>query len=57
MDEDEIGPPDGPELDEEVNPEPSDWQESDESDWEESDSDWDGQPDEMQEWHDFDPDC
>lgn len=19
--------------------------------------DWDGQPDEMQEWHDFDPDC
>jgi hypothetical protein len=18
---------------------------------------WDGQPDEMQEWHDFDPDC
>ena len=23
----------------------------------ESDSDWDGQPDEAQEWHDFDPDC
>ena len=23
----------------------------------ESNSDWDGQPDEAQEWHDFDPDC
>jgi len=22
-----------------------------------SDADYDGQPDEMQEWHDFDPDC
>ena len=21
------------------------------------DGDWDGQPDEAQEWHDFDPDC
>jgi len=21
------------------------------------DENWDGQPDEMQEWHDFDPDC
>lgn len=28
--------------------------------WESSDEEepeWDGQPDEMQEWHDFDPDC
>ena len=23
----------------------------------EEDEDWDGQPDEAQEWHDFDPDC
>ena len=23
----------------------------------EYDDDWDGQPDEAQEWHDFDPDC
>lgn len=22
-----------------------------------ADSDWDGQPDEAQEWYDFDPDC
>lgn len=24
---------------------------------EEEDSEWDGQPDEAQEWYDFDPDC
>jgi len=24
---------------------------------EEYEDDWDGQPDEAQEWHDFDPDC
>ena len=23
----------------------------------EDDEEWDGQPDEAQEWHDFDPDC
>jgi len=23
----------------------------------EDDDEWDGQPDEAQEWHDFDPDC
>lgn len=23
----------------------------------EEDEEWDGQPDEAQEWHDFDPDC
>lgn len=34
-----------------------DWQESG-SHWDESDEDEDdGQPDERQEWHDFDPDC
>lgn len=27
------------------------------SDEMDSEPDWDGQPDEMQEWHDFDPDC
>lgn len=24
---------------------------------EDEDEEWDGQPDEAQEWHDFDPDC
>lgn len=29
-----------------------------ERDWDESyEPDYDGQPDEAQEWHDFDPDC
>lgn len=29
-----------------------------ERDWdEEYEPEWDGQPDEAQEWHDFDPDC
>ena len=26
-------------------------------DEEEEDEEWDGQPDEAQEWHDFDPEC
>ena len=30
------------------------WLEDDEED---EDEDYDGQPDEAQEWHDFDPDC
>ena len=25
--------------------------------WEEQSEEWDGQPDGLQEWHDFDPDC
>jgi hypothetical protein len=25
--------------------------------WEEQGEEWDGQPDALQEWHDFDPDC
>ena len=28
-----------------------------EEDEDEEDDEYDGQPDEMQEWHDFDPDC
>ena len=28
-----------------------------EEDEEDEDSEWDGQPDEAQEWYDFDPDC
>lgn len=31
---------------------------ADDGDWDEGEADdYDGQPDEMQEWHDFDPDC
>lgn len=26
-------------------------------DWDEEEEEWDGQPDEAQEWYDFDPDC
>jgi len=29
----------------------------DEDEDEEEDEEWDGQPDEAQEWHDFDPEC
>jgi hypothetical protein len=29
----------------------------DAEDEEDEDSEWDGQPDEAQEWYDFDPDC
>jgi hypothetical protein len=29
----------------------------DEDEDEEDDEEWDGQPDEAQEWYDFDPDC
>jgi len=29
----------------------------DAEDEEEEDSEWDGQPDEAQEWYDYDPDC
>ena len=29
----------------------------DEDEEEDEDSEWDGQPDEAQEWYDFDPDC
>ena len=28
-----------------------------EEQFEDEDEDWDGQPDEAQEWYDFDPDC
>jgi len=42
-------------LDDEV-PQPS--ADADNGDWSEGEAeDFDGQPDEMQEWHDFDPDC
>lgn len=38
-----------------------DWSEPAESDEDEvedeDEPEWDGQPDEAQEWHDFDPDC
>jgi hypothetical protein len=37
--------------------EPSDDTESFTDSEEDSEEEYDGQPDEMQEWHDFDPDC
>ncbi len=39
--------------------EPVDFDPESEDEFEEDDEDFedDGQPDEMQEWHDFDPDC